>query len=172
MKKNFFIIMFFLGGLGILSGQETCQRVFDEKSQTDILFGTCSREALLSCAFAEDYTIEYQSYQPNDTVLGRLKQLVSGVKCVIVLGTWCGDSKEQVPRFLKIIDQTGKSFDKLEIVCVDRKKEAPGTDVKTIYSIEKVPTFIFYRNDTEAGRIIETPRVTLEKDMLEIISLK
>ncbi len=152
-----------------LRAQEFNRSVLDEKSQMMILVGQCNREGLLGCAFAEDYNIEYPSYKPNDTVVEQLKNRIGGVKCVIVLGTWCGDSKEQVPRFLKIIDQSGVNFDKLEFYCVDRQKEAPGLEIKTTFTIEKVPTFIFYRNDKEVGRIIETPQVSLEKDLLDIL---
>jgi len=169
MKKIILTVGFIWFGLVNMFGQENCQRVFDEKSQTDILVGACTREGLLGCAFAEDYNIEYPSYKPNDTVVAQLKNLINSVTCVIVLGTWCGDSKEQVPRFLKIIDQTGVNFDKLKFYCVDRQKEAPDMEIKTTYTIEKVPTFIFYRNDKEIGRIIETPQISLEKDLLDIL---
>ena len=36
--------------------------------------------------------------------------------------------------------------------------------------IELVPTFIFYRNGEELGRIVETPEDTLEKDLAEIVN--
>jgi len=153
-----------------LFAQEFNQRVMDEKSQTEILVGACTLEGLLGCAFIDDYNIEYPSYKPNDTLVAQAKNLIGGVRCVIVLGTWCGDSKEQVPRFLKIIDQTGVNFDKLDFYCVDRQKEAPGMEIKTTYNIEKVPTFIFYRNDKEIGRIIETPQISLEKDLYDILA--
>ena len=172
MKKIFFAVFISFAGFASLFGQEMNKRAFDEKSQTEILVGACTRDGLLGCAFAEDYNTEYPAYKPNDTVVTQLKNRIGDLRCVIILGTWCGDSKEQVPRFLKIIDQTGAKFDKLEIFCVDRTKEAPGMEIKTTYNIEKVPTFIFYRNDTEIGRIIETPKATLEKDLLEIISVK
>lgn len=170
MRKIFFTIVVTIATITSLFGQEMCQRVFDEKSQTEILLGTCTRGGLLACAFIEDYNIEYPAYQPNDTVVNQLKELIGGLKCVIVLGTWCGDSKEQVPRFFKIIDQTGVQFDQLEIFCVDRTKEAPGMEIKAIYNIEKVPTFIFYQNDNEIGRIIETPKNSLEKNWLEFLT--
>jgi len=35
--------------------------------------------------------------------------------------------------------------------------------------IHFVPTFIFYRDEEEIGRIIEMPYESLEKDMLEIV---
>ncbi len=172
MKKIILSVIISVSAWVSLFGQEVSQRVFDEKSQTDILVGVCTRDGLLGCAFAEDYNIEYPMYKPNDTLVARFKDLIGELRCVIVLGTWCGDSKEQVPRFFKILDQAGAVFDNLEIFCVDRQKEAPGLDIKAIYNIEKVPTFIFYRDDIEIGRIIETPKVSLENDMLEIFSVK
>jgi len=172
MKKIILSVIICVTVIANLFGQETCQRVYDEKSQTDILVGACTRDGILGCAFAEDYNIEYPAYQPVDSVVAQLKSRIGGLKCVIVLGTWCGDSKEQVPRFFKIIDQTGASFNKLQLYCVNRQKEAPGMELKTTYNIEKVPTFIFFRDETEIGRIIETPKTILEKDMLEIILVK
>jgi hypothetical protein len=153
-----------------VSAQEINKRMFDEKSQTDILVGNCSREGLMGCAFSNSYNEEYPVYKPNDTTIASLKNKIKGIRCVIVLGTWCGDSKEQVPRFLKILDILGTTFDDLKIICVDRDKKAPDMDVKGLYLIEKVPTFIFYKGDKEIGRIIETPSISLEKDLLAILS--
>jgi hypothetical protein len=56
----------------------------------------------------------------------------------------------------------------IDIIAVDRKKQASDVDM-TPYSIEKVPTFIFYKNGKEVGRIIETPHTTLENDMQLIL---
>jgi thioredoxin-related protein len=36
--------------------------------------------------------------------------------------------------------------------------------------IELVPTFIFYRNKTELGRIVEVPGDLMEKEILKILS--
>jgi len=172
MKKIVLSVLISLTFFAEPFAQDMCNRVYDEKSQTDILVGICTRDGLLTCAFAEDYNIEYPAYKPVDSIVAQLKDLIGGLKCVIVLGTWCGDSKEQVPRFFKIIDQTGASFGKLQLYCVDRQKEAPGMEIKTTYNIEKVPTFIFFRDDIEIGRIVETPQTTLEKDLLDILLKK
>jgi hypothetical protein len=37
-------------------------------------------------------------------------------------------------------------------------------------NIVRVPTFIFYKNNSEAGRIIEVPKTSLEQDMVNILS--
>jgi hypothetical protein len=38
--------------------------------------------------------------------------------------------------------------------------------------IQRVPTFIFYKNNIEAGRIIENPETSLEQDMVKILTGK
>jgi thiol-disulfide isomerase/thioredoxin len=171
MKKCIVIICSFFTFIGINTAQEKYKRVFDEKTQTDILVGECNLSDLLGCEFANSYNEEYPAYNPNSDVMNVLKGKIEGIKCTIILGTWCGDSKEQVPRFFKIMDQFGKPFDELTIIAVDRNKEVPEMNVKEKYKIEKVPTFIFYRGEKEIGRIIETPKESLEKDLLEIIKV-
>lgn len=56
----------------------------------------------------------------------------------------------------------------LEIICVDRKKKGFADEANGI-DINFVPTFIFYINGNEIGRIIELPNITLEPDFLKIL---
>jgi hypothetical protein len=91
------------------------------------------------------------------------------INVTLIMGTWCDDSKEQVPRFYKILDMLQFDYSKLSLICVDRKKSAPDIDLAGM-NIKLVPTFIFYRNYKEIGRITETPARSLEKDMLGIMT--
>ncbi len=83
------------------------------------------------------------------------------------MGTWCSDSKREVPRFYKIIKLINYDENKIELICVDRKKEVTNYDVSN-YDIKYVPTFIFLKDEKEIGRIIESPKQKLEEDLLEI----
>ncbi len=87
------------------------------------------------------------------------------------MGTWCGDSKEWVPRFYKVMDQAGFNYRKMKLIAVDRNKKAGDLDISALH-IERVPTFIFYKKKKELGRIIEVPYDLIEKDMLKIIGGK
>jgi hypothetical protein len=52
---------------------------------------------------------------------------------------------------------------------VDNAKLSPvGEYVKL--DIQRVPTFILYKNNVEAGRIIENPVTSLEQDMINILT--
>jgi thiol-disulfide isomerase/thioredoxin len=162
----------FLGFATGISAQDMNKKVMDETTKTEILVGYCNLEGLLNTDFSNSYKEQYTPYKLDDEAFSLLKESYHGIKCTIVLGAWCGDSKEQVPHFLKIIDLLGIPYDEMTLIAVDRNKEAPEMKVKDQYQIDKVPTFIFYRDDTEIGRIIETPKESLEKDLIEILKAK
>jgi thiol-disulfide isomerase/thioredoxin len=84
------------------------------------------------------------------------------------MGSWCSDSRREVPRFYKILDRLKFDQNKLTLFCVDRSKKDSADDTSKL-NIESVPTFIFYRKEKEIGRIIESPKETLEKDIQKIV---
>ena len=84
------------------------------------------------------------------------------------MGSWCSDSRQWVPDFFKIMDFIHYPSDSVKIICVNRKLQGRKDEADSL-NIEKVPTFIFYRNNKELGRIIEEPKVSLEKDMIGIL---
>jgi len=132
----------------------------------------CTREGILSVAeMKEKYDAAYPAYHPAPEILETLKPLLCDTKIIIVLGTWCSDSRLHLSHFFKIADHTGIDENSLSMICVDETKKAKDglTDQLNIVS---VPTFIFMKNDKEIGRIIETPKNTLERDILQILTKK
>jgi thiol-disulfide isomerase/thioredoxin len=169
---KFFIVLSFLFQLVIsLNAQDKSSSSFsiitDEKSGKPMLIGLCSRENLTKdTSFSWWFEAEYDYYTPEDSVIKLID--LDSIKIVCVMGTWCSDSRREVPRFYKILDELNFDYKNLELYCVDRKKKAEGFDIDQ-FVIERVPTFIFYKNDSEIGRIIETPTETLERDILNIL---
>lgn len=86
----------------------------------------------------------------------------------IYFGYWCGDSENNVPGFIKILDQLALNDLKVNYYSLGRKKSGEKYFVKN-FKIEKVPTFIFYSENKETGRIIENPKESLLTDFLEIV---
>ena len=89
------------------------------------------------------------------------------------MGTWCGDSKREVPRFVKILEHMAFDLAKLKIICLNtgfqNYKQAPDREEAGL-SIHRVPTFILHDNEQkEIGRIVEEPIVSFEQDMLNIM---
>lgn len=115
---------------------------------------------------------EFDSYQIGEEALIELMNMdLEDIEVLVVMGTWCTDSRREVPRFLKLSQLIGLEQDKVKFIGTDSYKEAPVDDYETL-DIERVPTFIFYYKKNELGRIIEYPKASLEKDMLNILEAK
>jgi len=132
----------------------------------DILVGPISMQDLLDLPgwLSEDFL----TYQPNREYMEGIPQHMHDIEIICVLGTWCSDSKREVPRMLRILQMGNIEPEKMRLIGVDRQKNSPdGANVT--YNIERVPTFIFLRDGVEIGRIVEEALASLEKDMLGII---
>lgn len=94
----------------------------------------------------------------------------NNIKFIIFSGSWCGDSKTEVPKMFKLFETAIIPADSISLYGLDREKqESSGTALK--YQIQRVPTLIILINNKEAGRIIEFPRpnYTWEDEILEIL---
>jgi len=112
----------------------------------------------------------FDEYAADSLVLGRLREAAGeDLSVKIVLGTWCPDSRREVPRFMKITGLLGIDKENMTFIGVDDAKISPVGEYEEL-GIERVPTFIFYKNNVEAGRIIENPVSSLEQDMLDILT--
>ena len=142
----------------------------DEKKGNEMLIGYCNRDGFVSVNsnFDSAYKAEYPIYHADEATMKQLAGKLNDIKVTLVMATWCGDSKEWVPRFYKIMDELNYDYKNLTLICVDRSKKAQGTGVDEL-KIELVPTFIFYRNEVELGRIIEVPGDLMEKEILKIL---
>ncbi len=111
----------------------------------------------------------YDEYQVNPEALQSLKGIgMEGLGIKIVMGTWCPDSRREVPRFMKILDSWQFPSGRLTFIGVDDGKLSPVGEYEQL-EIQRVPTFIIYKNNIEAGRIIENPVTSLEQDMVNIL---
>lgn len=165
MKKT----VFFLILLGIIvSAQEKNRLINDERSGKPMLIGYCDRTAFADTNFAWWYDSEYQNYEMDKAVIDSIKSKLNDLTVTLVMATWCSDSRREVPRFFRILDELNFKSDDIKIICVDRKKESPEGNIQSM-DIRFVPTFIFKKGGTEIGRIIEIPASTLERDLKEIL---
>lgn len=154
-----------------VSAQQLNQKLHDEKRNNEMLIGTCNREGFktIQSDFDSVYNAGYAAYIPDAATVNTLKTLLNKkIKITVVMGTWCGDSKDWVPRFYKVMDQAGFDYRNLNLICVDHLKKAPVKGLEKL-KIEKVPTFIVYSKKHEKGRIIEVPVDLLEKDLVKIL---
>lgn len=145
--------------------------VKDVLTQEPMLLGYCNKEAFKDTSFSWWYNSVYDMYEVDSLTTQKIADKLNGVNITIVMGTWCSDSRREVPRFFRILNYMKYPTDSVTIIAVGRNLKGMDGETDSL-NIEKVPTIIFYKNGTELGRIVESPKVSLEKDMLEILDKK
>lgn len=140
-----------------------------EPSGTKILKGHIERQQLEEDTLFSWYKTNFDLYVLDFVTIHRIEQYSQDLHFVLVVGTWCGDSKREVPHMFKIFDAAKIPPERVLMFGVDRtKKSQDGTTEH--YNILRVPTLIVFKGDQEIGRIVEHPRETLEKDLLRILN--
>lgn len=142
--------------------------IMDEKINKKVLIGYCDRSGLEEGVFGTYFTSQYELYEPKEGTIKKLTEVINKVKITVVFGTWCSDSKLQMGRFYKILDETGYKEKNLTVIGVNRDKNALSVNIENL-DVELVPTFIVYQNDKELGRIVESPKKSLEDDLWKIV---
>jgi hypothetical protein len=111
----------------------------------------------------------YETYVPDAAVIDSLRGRVAGFRADVYFGSWCDDSKNHVPVFLKIVDSLNVPEFTVNFFEVDKKSASGQKYYAPEALVEKVPTFIFYRQDSESGRIVENPKDSILMDMMLIL---
>nr|BAL56790.1 peptidyl-prolyl cis-trans isomerase, cyclophilin-type domain protein [uncultured prokaryote] len=114
-----------------------------------------------------------ESYQPQEQWLSFLRKATSKYTVVVAMGTWCSDSREQVPRLLKIHEVLGQQspFSQITLLGVDRGKKVVPHTLFPFGLVERVPTIVVTFGGAEVGRVVETPLApTLEEDLVRILA--
>jgi len=155
----------------IAYSQEINKTITEPFNNEEILIGHCNISAFSKVPFESWYNQEHKKYKPDALITDQLKSLdLSGITFVIIIGTWCDDSQKEFPRFIKILNELEFNMQQINIICVNTHKEAETTNVFKM-DIEYVPTFIIKKEGIEIGRIIESPKNSLESDLLKILTL-
>lgn len=109
-------------------------------------------------------------YEPAPAAVAAIRKETRPVTMTVVLGTWCGDSKEFVPRILKSVRAASNPNVAVRLVALDNDFLQP-QDVIGGRRIINVPTIILESDGRELGRITETPAgATAEEDVAAILA--
>ena len=154
------------------------KEVTDEHGKPQLL-GKCSRSRLEQAPYDSWFVRNYSDYRVDSVTADRLRSKLGeglnasstgkGIQFTIFMGTWCGDSKREVPRIFKILDYCGIDSSRVQLVMVSAAeaayKQSPGHEERG-KNIFRVPDLIVLHDGKEMGRIVESPVQSLEKDLL------
>lgn len=146
--------------------------ITDTKGNIQLL-GKASRKRLEQPPFGDWYNKNYDSYLADPATVSRLRTGLAGKQIMVFMGTWCGDSRREVPRFFKVMDCCGIDTGSIQLITVaasaEQYKQSPGHEERG-RDIFRVPDFIVLDHGRELGRVVESPVTSLEKDLLSIVS--
>ena len=165
--KKIFIAALLLATAALLKAQQAA-------TKQDILYGAIQKEDLLKSPYSEWFNPGYENYQPDVALRDKIKKLISNdISLQVFLGTWCGDSRREVPRLLRLLDDVGFPKKNLQIIALgggdSLLKQSPQHE-EAGKAIFRVPTIIVYKNNVEINRINEFPVLSLEADLYAILS--
>jgi thiol-disulfide isomerase/thioredoxin len=163
----FLAVLFVVAGCGSTDSYHVAVEPHGQKIVTGRIF----RSTLESDSSFEWYKKNYESYTPDSASIVFLFSAAKEIHFLVFGGTWCGDTKRELPRFLKIASLAHIPDANIEIYGVDRSKESrDGLTEK--YHIANVPTFIVLSEGKEIGRIVEHSEEGIEFDLVYLLRKK
>lgn len=167
MKKLLFI--FFT----IITMNSIAQKTYQETVEGDgtkIFKGVISKEVLVYEPTFTWFAENEKNYTPPAAAVDALKAKGDKIQIICFGGTWCGDTKNILPRFYALITAAGFLQSRLTVIGVDRSKKTFGA-LSEALGITNVPTFIVMKDGKEAGRVVEYGKTgQWDKELGEIIA--
>ncbi|MDJ0646364.1 MAG: thioredoxin family protein, partial [Flavobacteriaceae bacterium] len=146
-----------------------------EAGSKPYLLGKIDKQGLTSENYVSWFTTGFDEYQPNPQAIKEISKELKEYHILLFMGTWCGDSRREVPHFYKVLEAANYPMKQLTTIAVSRNadlyKQSPGHEEKGL-NIHRVPTFIFYKDGREVNRIVEHPVKSLEEDIVHILQGK
>ena len=165
--KHGIIFFVLLLSMKSISAQDFVREI-DPKTEKVMLRGKITFNDLLNETTFSWLKKGAEAYQPQQKVVDNLHIMVGDYRFIVFAGTWCGDTKELLPKFYKVLVDAGVDLNAVEMFAVNRQKEALNIE-KTLYSIVNVPTIIVMHQFREVGRIVESVPTSIEEELVKII---
>ena len=138
--------------------------------QKDMLLGEFHKEDLQQKPFSSWFEPRYKDFSPHNKSMETIKENIGDYEIKVLMGTWCGDSKREVPKLLKILDNSDYDYKNIEMIAVDYNKTTP-SKIEEELNVHRVPTIIFYKDGKEVNRFVEyAQEESLEEDIAKIVS--
>jgi len=137
------------------------------RPEKPVLLGAVRREQVE--AAVPDWVQAEVEAAPDAKAVQALAAVPAGATVTVYLGSWCGDSRREVSRFWRALDQLGGEAPfQLAYVGIDRAKKEPAALVAAT-DLRYVPTFVVQRDGREVGRIVESAPHGIERDLLSLL---
>lgn len=137
-----------------------------------VLLGFCSPQMLLEKPFSDWFVPNYTNYKADSNSIIAINKAFKKKRIEIYAGTWCGESKADIPKLLRILRDAAVDSTQIKLIFLNNTanlyKQSPQHEEEG-KNIVRTPTYIIYNGKKEMGRIIDSPIESFEKDLLKIL---
>ncbi len=168
MKTISFLVLFFIS---LTTFAQNSTQYTDNNGQTHLCGPFNISDLESDSTYSTWFNKYYNDYKIPEGINTEWNTKLKDYEVEIYLGTWCGDSKYWVSRFVKLWDDLGLNREQLTFTALydteDQYKVGPNHEEQGKY-IHRVPTFIFKKDGEEKARIVESPVNNLHTDLAQI----
>jgi thiol-disulfide isomerase/thioredoxin len=137
------------------------------KPEKPVLLGDVTREQVE--AAVPDWVQAEVEAAPDPAAVKALAAAPPGAEVTIYMGSWCGDSRRELARLWRAMDEAGGSLPcAIRYIGVDHDKKEPAA-LLAGSGVRYVPTLIVKRDGREVGRIVESSPHGVEQDLLALL---
>ena len=154
----FFILCTYLSGATV-----TGQTAFQDES---LLLGVVEPSELMNRAWYKDGKTAYTPYKAS---VQKLKTVLAGKTIEVFFGSWCSDSQREVPRLMATLESIHVPITLIAVDSNPATRNVSPTGEETGKYIFRVPTIIVYEDGQEVGRLVEYPKLSIERDLVNLI---
>lgn len=149
----------------LLSGGLLFSSLAWAQSET-VLKGKIDMKTLMNDTSTTWFYKGVNNYQPNDNMLNYIKTNRANFNMVVVMGTWDKTSREVIPALYKVMITGGSPDEQIIMFAADHHLQS---DAPVDYKVKKLPTIIVFKEGKEEGRIVGTPKESVEADLSRIL---
>lgn len=155
MKRTLFLLLCCINTMISFSQTPYTSSKDEKHPEVTILNGIVSKYALRNdSSFFKWYSLNQNSYVPAVPFINAMEAAKEKVQFVVFGGTWCDDTQFILPKFFKLLEQSGFPDKAVSFFAVDRSKQTLG-NVANVFKITNVPTIIVMKEGKEVGRVVE-----------------
>jgi hypothetical protein len=121
-------------------------------------------------AISPEWKSVHDAYEPGMKPVAAIREAAArgDLTIEVIFGSWCSDSRDQVPRLIKVLELAGPAIP-VTFTGVPKAREERGERVAHL-KLTGIPTVLVSRRAVEIGRISETPQASLEEDLAAIVA--
>jgi thiol-disulfide isomerase/thioredoxin len=165
-------IFFFAIAVSIAAVASAQQEVSHDASGNKVIRGFMTQKELAADTAFAWYAQNQKGYAPLPDALAAFKAQKDSLHFLVFGGTWCGDTKNLLPKFFALTDAAGIAPNRITLVGVDHSKKTVH-NLSEAFGITNVPTFIVLKNGKEVGRVVEYGKYGIvDKELAEILQRK